>query len=384
MAALRTWPWLCSGLLAAGLLVSAGEGGGGVGAGLGAGAVRAQGVAAPSLARQSFVAAAVRRAGPAVVTIDTERTVVVPGAGGGLPRGLLNDPLFRQFFGMPQLQQPSQRTERGTGSGFIYQADGLLLTNAHVVEKSDRVTVGMQDGRRVQGTVVGLDRLTDLAVVKLAGGGPWPVAPLGNSDTLQVGEWAIAVGNPFGLDNTVTMGIISNLNRNASKLGITDKRLDLIQTDAAINPGNSGGPLLNADGEVIGINTLVRTGPGAGLGFAIPINRAREIARQLVTSGRASHPVIGVGLDAVKPGDGTGLSQGVRVMSVQSGSPAARAGLQQGDVIVAVGGQAIANPPQLVAAVERAGVGGSLPLSVNRAGRVVQITVVPAQLGVTP
>ncbi|MCP9891546.1 trypsin-like peptidase domain-containing protein [Cyanobium sp. Aljojuca 7D2] len=384
MAALRTWPWLCSGLIAAGLLVSAGEGGGGVGAGLGAGAVRAQGVAAPSLARQSFVAAAVRRAGPAVVTIDTERTVVVPGAGGGLPRGLLNDPLFRQFFGMPQLQQPSQRTERGTGSGFIYQADGLLLTNAHVVEKSDRVTVGMQDGRRVQGTVVGLDRLTDLAVVKLAGGGPWPVAPLGNSDTLQVGEWAIAVGNPFGLDNTVTMGIISNLNRNASKLGITDKRLDLIQTDAAINPGNSGGPLLNADGEVIGINTLVRTGPGAGLGFAIPINRAREIARQLVTSGRASHPVIGVGLDAVKPGDGTGLSQGVRVMSVQSGSPAARAGLQQGDVIVAVGGQTIANPPQLVAAVERAGVGGSLPLSVNRTGRVVQITVVPAQLGGTP
>jgi len=383
MAGLRTWPWLCSGLMAAGLLVSAGEGGG-VGSGLGGGAARAQGVVAPSLARQSFVAAAVRRAGPAVVTIDTERTVVVPGAGGGLPRGLLNDPLFRQFFGMPQLQQPSQRTERGTGSGFIYQADGLLLTNAHVVEKTDRVTVGMQDGRRVQGTVVGLDRLTDLAVVKLAGGGPWPVAPLGNSDTLQVGEWAIAVGNPFGLDNTVTMGIISNLNRNASKLGITDKRLDLIQTDAAINPGNSGGPLLNADGEVIGINTLVRTGPGAGLGFAIPINRAREIARQLVATGRASHPVIGVGLDAVKPGDGTGLSQGVRVMSVQSGSPAARAGLQQGDVIVAVGGQAIANPPQLVAAVERAGVGGSLPLSVNRAGRVLQITVVPAQLGVTP
>jgi len=383
MAGLRTWPWLCSGLMAAGLLVSAGEGGG-VGSGLGGGAARAQGVVAPSLARQSFVAAAVRRAGPAVVTIDTERTVVVPGAGGGLPRGLLNDPLFRQFFGMPQLQQPSQRTERGTGSGFIYQADGLLLTNAHVVEKTDRVTVGMQDGRRVQGTVVGLDRLTDLAVVKLAGGGPWPVAPLGNSDTLQVGEWAIAVGNPFGLDNTVTMGIISNLNRNASKLGITDKRLDLIQTDAAINPGNSGGPLLNADGEVIGINTLVRTGPGAGLGFAIPINRAREIARQLVATGRASHPVIGVGLDAVKPGDGTGLSQGVRVMSVQSGSPAARAGLQQGDVIVAVGGQAIANPPQLVTAVERAGVGGSLPLSVNRAGRVLQITVVPAQLGVTP
>ena len=344
---------------------------------------RAQAAAGTAaLSRQSFVAEAVRRTGPAVVTIDTERTVVVPGGGsGGLPRGLLNDPLFRQFFGMPQLQQqPSQRKERGQGSGFIVQADGLILTNAHVVEKSDRVTVGLQDGRRVEGTVVGLDPLTDLAVVKLASAGPWPVAPLGNSDMLQVGEWAIAVGNPFGLDNTVTMGIISSLNRNASKLGITDKRLDLIQTDAAINPGNSGGPLLNADGEVIGINTLVRTGPGAGLGFAIPINRAREIARQLIATGKVSHPMIGVGLDGVKPGDGSGLSQGVRLMSVQPGSPAARAGLQQGDVIVAVAGQPIASPAQLVAAVERAGVGGSLPLTVNRAGRLLSVTVVPAPL----
>ncbi len=376
MAGMGVRRWLPCGLLAAGLVVSP--------AALpwGFGTARAQGAASESLSRQSFVAAAVRRAGPAVVTIDTERTVVVPGGGtGGLPRGLLNDPLFRQFFGMPQLQQPSQRTERGQGSGFIFQADGLILTNAHVVEKSSRVTVGLQDGRQVEGTVVGLDRLTDLAVVKLAGGGTWPVAPLGNSDRLQVGEWAIAVGNPYGLDNTVTMGIISNLNRNASKLGITDKRLDLIQTDAAINPGNSGGPLLNADGEVIGINTLVRTGPGAGLGFAIPINRAREIARQLLATGRVSHPVIGIGLDAVKPGDGTGLSQGVRVMSVQAGSPAFRAGLQQGDVIVMAAGKPLASPVQLVAAVERAGVGGSLTLSVSRAGRQFETTVVPAQLG---
>jgi S1-C subfamily serine protease len=376
MAGMGVRRWLPCGLLAAGLVVSP--------AALpsGFGMARAQGVASASLSRQSFVAAAVRRAGPAVVTIDTERTVVVPGGGtGGLPRGLLNDPLFRQFFGMPQLQQPSQRTERGQGSGFIFQADGLILTNAHVVEKSSRVTVGLQDGRQVEGTVVGLDRLTDLAVVKLAGGGTWPVAPLGNSDSLQVGEWAIAVGNPYGLDNTVTMGIISNLNRNASKLGITDKRLDLIQTDAAINPGNSGGPLLNADGEVIGINTLVRTGPGAGLGFAIPINRAREIARQLMATGRVSHPVIGIGLEAVKPGDGTGLSQGVRVMLVQAGSPAFRAGLQQGDVIVMAAGKPLASPVQLVAAVERAGVGGSLTLSVSRAGRQFETTVVPAQLG---
>ncbi len=254
--------------------------------------------AAASLSRQSFVADAVRRSGPAVVTIDTERTVVRPGSG-GLPPGMMLDPFFRRFF--PQAQQPSQRTERGQGSGVIFQSDGLILTNAHVVEKTDRVFVGLKDGRRTEGKVIGLDNLTDLALVRLMEPGPWPVAPLGNSDALQVGDWAIAVGNPYGLDNTVTMGIVSNLNRNVAKLGITDKRLDLIQTDAAINPGNSGGPLLNADGEVVGINTLVRSGPGAGLGFAIPINRAREIANQLLATGRVSHPMIGVGLDNLPP-----------------------------------------------------------------------------------
>ncbi|MGB5136209.1 MAG: trypsin-like peptidase domain-containing protein [Prochlorococcaceae cyanobacterium] len=336
---------------------------------------------AAALGRQSFVAAAVRRTSPAVVTIDTERTVTVSGQR-GVPSSMLNDPLFRQFFGLPQNPQPrpSQRTERGQGSGFIFQPDGLILTNAHVVERTDKVTVGLQDGRRVAGTVVGLDRLTDLAVVRLEGSGPWPVAPLGNSDRLEVGEWAIAVGNPYGLDNTVTMGIISNLNRNAAKLGITDRRLDLIQTDAAINPGNSGGPLLNADGEVIGINTLVRTGPGAGLGFAIPINRAREIARQLVASGRVSHPVIGIGLDAVRPGDGTGLDRGVRVASVAANSPAQRAGLRQGDIVVAANGQPMLEPSQLVAAVERVGVGGRLSLSINRQGSLLNLDVVPAQL----
>ena len=336
-------------------------------------------VQAPSLARQSFVAAAVHRVGPAVVTIDTERTVVVSG---GLPRGLLDDPMFRQFFGMPQIAIPQQRTERGLGSGFIIAADGLVLTNAHVVEGSSKVTVGLEDGRRVEGTVVGLDRLTDLAVVRLAGAGPWPVAPLGNSDSLQVGEWAIAMGNPYGLDRTVTMGIISSLNRNASKLGLADKRLELIQTDAAINPGNSGGPLLDADGEVIGINTLVRSGPGAGLGFAIPINRARAIASELIATGKVSHAAIGVGIDAVRPGDGTGVSQGARVASVQPGSPAERAGLRPGDVVVAAGGQPVAQPYQLVAAVERSGVGKPLLLTVSRGGRLEQVEVVPAELGV--
>jgi S1-C subfamily serine protease len=255
-----------------------------------------------------------------------------------------------------------------------------VLTNAHVVERSDRVTVGLQNGRRVEGRVVGLDRLTDLALVRLNGGGPWPVAPLGNSDSLQVGDWAIAVGNPFGLDNTVTLGIVSSLNRNATKLGITDKRLDLIQTDAAINPGNSGGPLLNADGEVVGINTLVRSGPGAGLGFAIPINRARNIAGQLLSSGRVSHPMIGVGLDNLRDTSGNPAQGGALVSAVQPGGPADRAGLQRGDVIVAVGGRGVKGPSDVVTAVERASIGQPLELTIERRGSRRDLQVIPAEM----
>jgi S1-C subfamily serine protease len=331
------------------------------------------------LSRQSFVATAVQRTAPAVVTIDTERTVAVAGAR-PLPGGLLNDPFFRQFFGFPSGQMPSQRTERSQGSGVIFQSDGLILTNAHVVEGTERVNVGLQNGKRVEGRVVGRDRLTDLAVVRLSGSGPWPVAPLGNSDNLQVGDWAIAVGNPYGLDNTVTLGIVSSLNRNARKLGITDKRLDLIQTDAAINPGNSGGPLLNASGEVVGINTLVRTGPGAGLGFAIPINRARQISAQLISTGRATHPMIGVGLDAVRNQAGDEVIAGARVVAVQPGGPAAAAGLRPGDVIIAVEGNRISGPGDVINAVDRAGVGRSLRFSLQRGGESLQLTVVPADL----
>jgi S1-C subfamily serine protease len=333
------------------------------------------------LSRQSFVAEAVRRTGPAVVTIDTERTVVVPGRQ-ALPPFPFMDPLLRQFFGMPQgggALPPSQRTERGQGSGFLYDSSGLLLTNAHVVEGSTRVMVGLSDGRRVEGTVVGSDRVTDLAVVRLSGGGAWPVAPLGNSDTLQVGEWVIAVGNPFGLDQTVTLGIISSLNRNAAKLGITDKRLELIQTDAAINPGNSGGPLLDADGAVVGINTLVRSGPGAGLGFAIPINRARSIAQQLVSKGSVSHAMIGVGLDAVRTSTGS-LAPGAVVRSVMPSGPAARAGLRPGDLITAAADQPVRDPAQLTQLVERNGVGRALELTVQRQGQTLRLQVIPVEL----
>ncbi len=323
------------------------------------------------LSRQSFVAAAVERSGPAVVTLETARTVTSTGMR-GLPKGLLMDPLFRHFFGVPGTAPPRSRVQRGQGSGVIFDAEGLLLTNAHVVEGADTLQVELTDGRSVAAKVVGKDSLTDLAVVRLEGKGPWPTAALGDSDRLRVGDWAIAVGNPFGLENTVTMGIISNLNRNVAQLGISGKRLDLIQTDAAINPGNSGGPLLNAEGEVIGINTLVRSGPGAGLGFAIPINRARSIAQQLVNTGRASHPVIGVGL-AAGP-------RGPVIRSVQPGAPAAVAGLKPDDVITAINGVATTSPTEVVAAIERIGVGRELTLSIRRGDTTITVSLTPMDL----
>ena len=291
------------------------------------------------------------------------------------------DPVFRRFFGLQGPLTPRSRVETGQGSGVIFEASGLVLTNAHVGEKADQVMVGLPDGRRVSGRVLGQDSLTDLAVVRLDQDGPWPTAPLGNSDALQVGDWAIAVGNPFGLENTVTLGIISNLNRNVSQLGISGKRLDLIQTDAAINPGNSGGPLLNAAGEVVGINTLVRSGPGAGLGFAIPINRARVIAKQLATTGRASHPMVGVTLSAVPaPRPGAPNPYGAVVRSVVPNGPAAQAGLKTNDVIVAIAGSAVK--------LKRCGHGhrsqwGQSPIEGggSRGSRRVAVTMTPTEMG---
>jgi S1-C subfamily serine protease len=337
-----------------------------------AGPAMAQGGLPPAAgAHSSFVAEAVRRAGPAVVRIDTERRVTT---GGGIPQAFLLDPLFRQFFGGTALgAPPSQRTERGQGTGVIFQADGLILTNAHVVDGSSRVQVGLVDGRTLEGSVVGSDPITDLAVVRVASATPLPVAPLGNSDAVQVGDWAIAVGNPFGLDNTVTLGIISSTNRNASKLGITDKRLDLIQTDAAINPGNSGGPLLNSEGQVVGINALVRSGPGAGLGFSIPINRAKTIAGQLVRTGRASHALVGLALQADP--------KGARVASVMPGGPAAKAGLQSGDLLLKASGQPVRDPAQFLRLVEASGVGEPLALQFQREGKAFAVIVVPVEMG---
>ena len=330
--------------------------------------------------RSSFVASAVKRSGPAVVTLETSRTMQSPNLS-GLPEGIRLNPLFRNFFGMPGGAPSRSRVQRGQGSGVLFDSRGLLLTNAHVVEGAEELTVGLSDGRRVKGRVIGTDRLTDLAVVRLEGEGLWPVAVLGNSDRLNVGAWAIAVGNPYGLENTVTLGIISNLNRNVSQLGISGKRLDLIQTDAAINPGNSGGPLLNAEGEVIGINTLVRSGPCAGLGFAIPINRAKAIASELVATGKARHPVIGIGLSRV-PAERPGgpAPSGAVIRSIQKMGPADQAGLQVDDVITAVDGQAVEGPAAVVSAIERRGVGETVTLQIRRANDQKVVRLKPVDL----
>ncbi len=334
------------------------------------------------LAKKSFVAEAVAKSGSAVVTLETQRRVFGRNET-GIPPRLLMDPYFQRFFGLDGIRAPRSRIERGQGSGVIFSKTGLVLTNAHVIENSERLMVGMSDGRRIPGRVVGQDSVTDLAVIQLNGPGPWPTAPLGDSDKLSVGDWAIAVGNPFGLENTVTLGIISNLNRNVAQLGISGKRLDLIQTDAAINPGNSGGPLLNANGEVVGINTLVRSGPGAGLGFAIPINRAQDIANQLIRNGKASHPMIGVSLSSVPiqiEQKSNPTEDKVLIRYVIPKSPAAYAGLKVGDVILSINGEPMGTPADVVNTINQNGVQTPLDFIIRRGKYRLQRSIQPIEM----
>tara|TARA_Y100001968_G_scaffold35740_1_gene27346 strand:+ start:496 stop:1674 length:1179 start_codon:yes stop_codon:yes gene_type:complete len=323
------------------------------------------------LNKESFVSQALDISGEAVVTIETERKVLTSQEG-IFPPGIFIDPYFERLFGLRGLQIPRSRVERGQGSGVIFSKEGLILTNAHVIEKTDQLIVGLSDGRRVIGSVVGQDSLTDLAVIKLEAQGPWPTAPLGNSDNLMVGDWAIAVGNPFGLENTVTLGIISNLNRDVAQLGISDKRIDLIQTDAAINPGNSGGPLLNSYGEVIGINTLVRSGPGAGLGFAIPINRAKKIAKDIISSGRAKHPMIGVTLASNIIQKSNFLSQrasGAIIKYLTPDGPAEIGGLKVNDIIISIDDEKILTPSDVVKKINQNNLKSSMKIRIYRKNR---------------
>jgi S1-C subfamily serine protease len=333
----------------------------------------------------SFVADAARRVGPAVVRIDTERNVARP----AFDPAML-DPLLRDLFGDPS----GSMRERGQGSGVLIDADrGLVLTNAHVVDRADLVEVTLADGRQLDGTVVGTDAVTDLALVCVPSRDNGLVAAsLGDSEALQVGDWAIALGSPYGLERTVTLGIVSSLHRDINSLGFSDKRLDLIQTDAAINPGNSGGPLINAAGEVIGINTLVRSGPGAGLGFAIPINLARRVASQLADGGRVVHPYLGLQLVPLTARvarennrDPEALltlpeRDGALVQRVLPDSPAEKAGLRRGDLVVGLADRSIRDPSSLLQEVERAEVGEPLPLTVVRGQRELRLSIRPEAL----
>ena len=325
--------------------------------------------------KTSFITQAINKTGPSVVTIDTQRIVKTNNLS-TKPRIFL-DPYLEKFF---QLQLPYDREpkiEQGQGSGFIIE-DGLVITNAHVVNKSDKLIVGLSDGRRFTGKVLGIDLITDLALIKLKGNGPWPKAILGNSDKIQVGDWAIAVGNPYGLENTVTLGIISNLNRNVSQLGIFDKKFDLIQTDAAINPGNSGGPLLNENGEVIGINTLIRSGPGAGLSFAIPINKAKKIAEELLKEGKVIHPMIGISL--LSENSLNMNKTKVKIGFVVPNSPAERSGMLVDDIILKINQKVINKPSDVINSINNNGVKKTAQILIQRKSKILSFKVQPIDI----
>lgn len=329
----------------------------------------------------NFIAEAVERVGPAVVRIDASRTITrqVP--------DVFQRP-FHRFFDEDSPFDQEQQIEQGTGSGFILSKDGHIVTNAHVVEGADVVTVTLKDGREFDGEVVGIDPITDIAAIKIQAA-DLPTVKLGSSENLIPGQWAIAIGNPLGLDNTVTAGIISATGRSSSQVGIPDRRVRFIQTDAAINPGNSGGPLLNDQGEVIGINTAIRAN-AQGLGFAIPIETAQRVAEQLFSSGQVQHPYLGIQMTELSPSLKEQINQekrfgfqvtqerGVLIIRIVEGSPAAQAGLKPGDVILKVGGNAVTTASEVQDQVEATQIGADLALELNRAGETVTIRVRPS------
>lgn len=339
----------------------------------------------PPIDNPNFIAAAAEQVGPAVVRIDASRSV----------RGVaetFEHPFFKRFFTeeLPVEPEFPERIEQGTGSGFILSQDGQVMTNAHVVEGAKTVTVTLNDGRTFEGDVIGTDPVTDVAVVKINGEN-LPTAPLGSTEGLAAGQWAIAIGNPLGLDNTVTAGIISALGRTSSQVGISDKRVQFIQTDAAINPGNSGGPLLDAQGKVIGMNTAIRAG-AQGLGFAIPIETAKRIGDQLFQNGEVQHPYLGIQMVNLNPemrqrinedediGFTIAADSGVMVIRVMEGTPAEDAGIKRGDVISKVNEVEVATATDVQAQVETSSIGKPLKVEVDRKGKVKTLEVKPTKM----
>jgi S1-C subfamily serine protease len=335
----------------------------------------------------SFVVGVVQKVGSAVVRIDATKTITAQ-----VPE-VYADPFIQRFFGNRLPSQPRQRIERGSGSGFIINASGQILTNSHVVNGADMVTITLKDGRTFKGKVLGEDPVTDVAVVKINADN-LPTVTLGDSATLQPGEAAIAIGNPLGLNNTVTSGIISAIGRSSSDIGASDKRVDYLQTDAAINPGNSGGPLLNYRGEVIGMNTAIISG-AQGLGFAIPVNTLKKISGDLISQGKVEHPYLGIQMVTLTPeikervitqfGNHLNLAaeNGVLLIKILPNSPAAQSGLNPGDVIVGMNNQAVYKVEQVQKIVENSKIGSPLPLQIERGQQITQLTVIPQPLPVS-
>jgi serine protease Do len=325
-----------------------------------------------SSGRRTAITAAVERVAPSVVTVQTEVVERVPAD------------VFEQFFG----GRSGTRSAAGLGSGFIVREDGVIVTNAHVVNGAARISVALKDGTTYPAKLLGADETNDVAVIKIDARG-LPVAPLGNSSDLLVGEWAIAIGNPYGflLANTepsVTAGVVSGTGRNlATESEGAGVYVDMIQTDASINPGNSGGPLVNALGEVIGVNSSIfsPSGGSIGLGFAIPINRARRVTEDLLAHGVVRRPWIGLKLQLGNSSTARDIvSRGVIVSSVVPGSPADHAGIRTGDVLVQSRDRLLHNPYDWEAERLELRVGEDVPLVLRRGGQQVRVNVRVADL----